>query len=57
MRFSVHAGLAATELERLVAVCREIRDEVGLAAWASTRRKQRLRNAPAAEVRREAVAA
>jgi CAI-1 autoinducer synthase len=57
MRFSVNAGLARKDLERLVAVCREIRDEVGLAAWASTRRKQRIRTAPAVEVRREAVAA
>ena len=56
MRFSVHAGLRQAELERLVSACREIRDEVDMAAWPSTRRK--LRNRPAVVVpRHEAVAA
>lgn len=41
MRFSVHAGLERRDLERLVGACAEIRDEVGMAAWPSTRRKQR----------------
>jgi CAI-1 autoinducer synthase len=56
MRFSVHAGLGLAELERLVGVCREIRDEVGMASWPSTRRKQRGRPAVASP-RHEAVAA
>lgn len=41
MRFSVHAGLGRDDLERLVEACRDIRDEVDLASWPSTRRKQR----------------
>jgi CAI-1 autoinducer synthase len=56
MRFSVHAGLGLAELERLVGVCREIRDEVGMASWPSTRRKQRGRPAVPSP-RHEAVAA
>jgi CAI-1 autoinducer synthase len=56
MRFSVHAGLGRAELERLVGVCREIRDEVGMASWPSTRRKQRGRPAVPSP-RHEAVAA
>lgn len=57
MRFSVHAGLRRDDLERLVAVCAEIRDEVGLASWGSTRRKQRARPAHAGEPRQETAAA
>ncbi len=41
MRFSVNAGLTVSELERIVDVCRDIRDEVHLADWPSTRRKLR----------------
>lgn len=41
MRFSVNAGLGAAQLERLADVCREIRDEVDLANWPSTRRLRR----------------
>jgi CAI-1 autoinducer synthase len=41
MRFSVNAGLTEAELERVVAVCHDIRDEVDLANWPSTRRKLR----------------
>jgi len=57
MRFSVHAGLGQDDLERLLAVCAEIRDEVGLASWASTRRKQRVQPAHAGQSRQEAAAA
>lgn len=57
MRFSVHAGLDRGELERLVGVCRDIRDEVGLASWASTRRKQRGRPAPAGTLHQDIAAA
>lgn len=39
IRLSVHSALTPAELERIVAVCRDIRDEVGLAEWASTRRR------------------
>ncbi len=41
MRFSVHAALSDDELERIVAACREIRDELDVASWPSTRRKLR----------------
>lgn len=46
MRFSVNAALTDAELERIVAVCREIRDEIDLASWPSTRRKLRGKNQP-----------
>lgn len=57
MRFSIHAGLGRDDLERLIAVCGEIRDEVGMASWPSTRRKQRGRPMPAASVCHEIAAA
>lgn len=41
MRFSVNAGLTVSDLERIVNVCRDIRDEVNLVDWPSTRRKLR----------------
>jgi len=41
MRFSVNAALTDAELENIVAVCCDIRDEVDLASWPSTRRKHR----------------
>ncbi len=56
MRFSVHAGLGRADLERLVAVCSEIRDEVGMASWPSTRRRQRGRQTDHS-LRHEAAAA
>lgn len=40
MRLSINALLTDAELERIVAVCRDIRDEVGLADWPSTRRRR-----------------
>ena len=57
MRFSIHAGLGRDDLDRLIGVCGEIRDEVGVASWASTRRKQRLRSAALTETRKDAIAA
>jgi len=51
MRFSVNAGLTDTELERIVAACRDIREEVDLASWPSTRRKLRGRGGVAAAAR------
>lgn len=41
MRFSVHAALTLADLDRIVGTCRDIRDEVDLANWPSTRRMQR----------------
>lgn len=44
MRFSVNAGLTNADLDRIVNACRDMRDEVDLASWPSTRRK--LRHSP-----------
>ena len=41
IRFSLNALLTGSELERIISVCRDIRDEVGLASWPSTRRELR----------------
>jgi CAI-1 autoinducer synthase len=41
MRFSVNADLTDADLDRIVRVCRDIRDEVDMATWPSTRRTQR----------------
>jgi CAI-1 autoinducer synthase len=51
IRLSVNAGLSRRDLERIVTVCADIREAVGLEDWPSTRRKQRT----AAPPRREAV--
>ena len=39
IRFTVNCGLSRSELDRIVEVCADIRDEVGMAEWRSTRRK------------------
>ena len=39
IRFTVNCGLSRRELDRIIEVCAEIRDEVGMAEWRSTRRK------------------
>ena len=39
IRLSVNSALTEFELERIVAACCAIREEVGMADWASTRRK------------------
>ena len=39
MRFSVNASLTQIDLDRIVSACRDMRDEVDLASWPSTRRK------------------
>lgn len=44
IRLSVQSNLTMDDLERVAAVCAEIRDEVDLASWPSTRRKARARN-------------
>jgi CAI-1 autoinducer synthase len=41
IRFTVNCGLDRRQLDRVLSVCDEIRDEVGLDGWASTRRKGR----------------
>ncbi len=39
IRFTVNCGLSRRELDRIIAVCGEIREEVGMAEWRSTKRK------------------
>lgn len=43
MRMTVNSGLTDVEVERVLAVCADIRDQVNLKDWASTRRLQRQR--------------
>jgi len=40
MRFSLHSSLEKDDLERVLAVCESIRDDVGMWNWKSTRRKK-----------------
>ena len=40
MRFSVHSGLEKSELQNVLDVCAEIRDEIGMWNWKSTKRKK-----------------
>lgn len=46
MRFSVNAGLADSDLEHIIETCRDIRDEVDLSNWPSTRRMLRGKTEP-----------
>ncbi len=41
MRLTVNSGLTDIEIERVLQVCKDIRDAVDLASWPSTRRMQR----------------
>ena len=41
IRLTVNCGHTRAELDHVIAVCRDIRDEVALANWPSTRRKTR----------------
>lgn len=41
IRLSVNASLTMEELQKVVDVCAEIRDEVGMREWPSTRRRER----------------
>jgi CAI-1 autoinducer synthase len=41
MRFSVNADLTQMDLDRIVNACSDMREEVDLANWPSTRRKLR----------------
>jgi CAI-1 autoinducer synthase len=36
VRFTLQAGLSREDLDRLIQVCAEIREEVGFSQWAST---------------------
>ncbi len=40
IRFTVNCGLTRSELDRIIEVCDEIRGEVGMHAWRSTKRKR-----------------
>jgi CAI-1 autoinducer synthase len=42
LRLSVHAGLTGDDVARILDACASIRDEVGLASWKSTLRKERV---------------
>jgi len=46
MRFSVNATLTDEELSRIVHACHDIRDEVDLSNWPSSRRKRRAAGVP-----------
>lgn len=39
IRFSIQSGFSQQDLDKILAVCYDIREEVGLEKWASTRRK------------------
>jgi CAI-1 autoinducer synthase len=39
IRFTLNCGLSRGELDRIIEVCADIREEVGMAEWRSTRRK------------------
>lgn len=41
LRFTVNCGLSEQEIDKVIEVCADIRDELGVANWASTRRKGR----------------
>ena len=40
VRLSINCSLTQAELDRIVRACRDIREEVGMAGWPSTRRKR-----------------
>jgi CAI-1 autoinducer synthase len=40
MRFSIHSGLTMEELDYVLNVCEDIRDEIGMWNWKSTKKKQ-----------------
>jgi CAI-1 autoinducer synthase len=44
IRFTLNCGLSRAELDRIIEVCDEIRDEVGMAEWRSTRRKASMKS-------------
>lgn len=44
VRFSLNAGLSQAQLDSILRVCAEIRDDVGMWQWKSVLRKQRLKH-------------
>lgn len=40
IRFTLNCGLSRGELDRIIEICADIREEVGMAEWRSTRRKK-----------------
>ena len=40
MRFSLHSGLRREELDHVLRVCEEIRDDTGMWNWKSTKRRK-----------------
>lgn len=50
VRLSIHAALSQDQLDTIVAACRDIRNDVDMVNWASTRRLQRGRTAARHEV-------
>jgi CAI-1 autoinducer synthase len=46
IRFSLNAGLGHAELARILRICEEVRDEINIASWPSTRRLRRTRRQP-----------
>ena len=52
IRFTVNSGLTRDQLDRVITACAEIRSEVRVDEWSSTRRKQRRRALSASESRR-----
>lgn len=45
IRFTLNCGLSRGELDRIIEVCSDIREEVGMANWRSTQRKKTVRPA------------
>jgi CAI-1 autoinducer synthase len=57
IRFTLNCGLTRRELDRIIEVCGEIRDEVGMAEWRSTKRKtvDAAKNGPKSAARQRAA--
>lgn len=48
IRFTLNCGLSRAELDRIIEVCADIREEVGMAEWRSTKRKATAKKSPEA---------
>ncbi len=48
IRFTLNCGLSRDDLDRIIQVCADIREEVGMAEWRSTKRKKAAVSADAA---------
>jgi CAI-1 autoinducer synthase len=55
IRFSVQSGFSQQDLDKILAVCYDIREEVGLEKWASSRRKNQRAARTLSTVRRHRV--